>query len=210
MTTLSSTPYTYRLILPPWWVRVPIGDGVEEAVATLLDRQFEGLPNDKYGPVKSRMSSTLIETARKARVTGGLDFIFPLGTPWQVPVSAGIVISRATLGSSFGTGADAIIAHLLSTTRGATQVETSAGAAVRLQEEHAATETEVARLRTVRYQWAVPHTDNAILIANFTISGVGSAEFAPIVEALTTLIDTMLGALEWQAQKETANVDDQG
>lgn len=205
---MPEAPRSYRIILPPAWVRIPVGTGTDEAINALLDAQFAGLPMDKYGPRRSRLEKGLRETADGARSTGGIDLVFPAGTPWQVPVSAGIVVSRSrAVERMIGSPAELLTA-IASGQPDATLVETGAGVAVRSFVDHrdgqTTASTDVAKLFSMNYTWLIPELPDELLIASFSVSGETNDDYAPIVTALTTLVDVMLQSVTWDYSKEEA------
>ncbi len=198
---MSESPRSYRIILPPAWIRIPVGDGTEAAIGELLDAQFAGAPMDKYGPRRSRVEASIRDAAASARESGGIDLIFPIGTPWMVPVSAGIVISRNAAPQTWSVGPAEVLKSISASIPGSSLVETSAGTAVRETTDHRAGLTKdpvsIARLFTMTYTWLIPQTANELFLATFSVTGETTEDYAPIVEALTTLVDAMLQSVVW-------------
>ncbi len=188
----------YRLVLPPGWVLIPVGESAEQAITNLIDRQFAGLPNDSYGPQKKRLGDGLRTIAAEARQAGGIDLIFPLAMPWLVPVSAGIVVSEVRTDAPSGTAVALLVERMQVRQPNATSAVTRAGRCVReLVDLPRADQLTVAAVRTVHYTWPVPGAPGTFLVAALTISGQPITEFEPIVEALTELFDVMMESVVW-------------
>ncbi|WP_105035419.1 hypothetical protein [Cryobacterium aureum] len=188
----------YRLVLPPGWVLIPVGESAEQAITNLVDRQFAGLPNDSYGPQKKRLGDGLRTIAAEARQAGGIDLIFPLAISWLVPVSAGIVVSEVRTNAPSDTAVALLVERMQARELNATVAVTRAGRCVReLVDLPRADQLTVAAVRTVHYTWPVPGAPGTFLVAALTVSGQAIAEFTPIVEALTELFDVMMESVAW-------------
>ncbi|WP_213815549.1 hypothetical protein [Glaciihabitans sp. dw_435] len=201
---MSDQARSYAVIIPPTWVMIPVGDASDAAISALLDERFAGLPLDSYGPRKTRLGESLRDAVASARKTGGLDIILPTSTPWQVPLSVGIVISEVGAAGASADAASALLARMQNESPGSAIVSTKAGSALREIVDYAglADDTELSRLRSVNYNWPVPGADGAILVAACTMAGKREPEYQPIVEALTELFDVMMETLVWSRVPE--------
>ncbi|TFB77839.1 hypothetical protein E3O21_09400 [Cryobacterium flavum] len=192
----------YRLVLPPGWVLIPVGDSADAAITNLVDRQFAGLPTDTYGPQKKRLGAGLRTIAAEARRAGGLDLVFPLAMPWLVPVSAGIVMSEVRTDAPSDTAVALLAERMQPSGPNATVARTRAGRCVREivdlpRAPDGNGRLTVAAVRTVHYSWPVPGAPGSFLVSALTVSGAPIAEFEPIVEALTELFDVMMESVVW-------------
>jgi hypothetical protein len=210
---------SYRVIIPPTWAMIPVGASSDAVIDRMLEERFAGLPNDTYGPRKSRLRDALRDGVESARKVGGVDIIIPTSTPWQVPLSVGIVISqvRSTAPSELAT--TALVAQMHSARPGSTIVDTRAGNALREVIDHDAPIDEPAgvetvasasaaeplsALRTIYYSWPVP-ANGGTLVATCTIAGGRNSEYVQITEAISELFDVMMETLVWAtATKEIA------
>lgn len=174
-----------RLILPPGWVLLPVsGDNAATAQETLAELRALG-PRDSVGPFAAQLERALTAALDEAAGAGAFAVVMPLGLPWRVPVSTSIALSVLVPES----GAPSL------PTVGAA-VDTDAGEARRriidLPVDDEADPERIALLRTVDYTWV--HR-NAYLLAFASISGLPVDEYAPVTEAMTLLLTTMLDAL---------------
>ncbi|PRY67020.1 hypothetical protein B0I08_108104 [Glaciihabitans tibetensis] len=216
-------PRSYRIIIPPTWVMIPVGDGTDKAIDTLLEERFAGLPMDSYGPRKTRVAESLRKGIASARKAHAVDVIFPVETPWEVPLSAGIVMSQVPTNAPSEVAAKALIKHMHAARPGSTIVATRAGDALREVVDHpdqvadhpdqvagagepapVSGDAPISAVRTLYYSWAVPERNSGTLVAVCSISGGHNAEYAPIVEAFTELFDIMMETLAWSRVSEDA------
>jgi hypothetical protein len=195
---------------------IPVGESSDAVIDAVLHERFAGLPLDSYGPRKSRLGDALRDGVRSARRVGGIDIIIPTSTPWQVPLSVGIVIIQVPSAAPSPLAANALVAQMHAARPGSTIVDTRAGNALREVVDHrlpadaetgaeagdAGSET-ISGLRTVYYSWPVPAENAGTLVAACTIAGGRNSEYVPITEALTDLFDVMMETLVWAtADKE--------
>ncbi|MGV8967026.1 MAG: hypothetical protein ACOH2F_12185 [Cellulomonas sp.] len=192
---------SYRLVLPPTWVMLPVGDASQRAIDTLLDEQFGHQTTPRDLTNRRRLTESLRALVAGARASGGLDVIFPLVIPWQVPLSAGIVMSELRSTAPSDLAVAALMGSMQRSRPGSTLAETQAGVALREVVDHpTAVEVDaeaLTALRTVYYTWPQRDAPGSFLISALTISGQAIAEFAPIVDALTELNDVMMQTLVW-------------
>ena len=192
---------SYRLVLPPTWVLIPVGDASRRAIDALLDEQFGHRTTPRDLTNRRRMAETLRALVASANESGGIDVIFPLVIPWQVPVSAGIVMSELHATAPSEQAVSTLMTSLERSRPGSTIAETHAGPALREIVEHppevGVAPESLSTLRTVYYTWPQPGAAGSFMISACTISGQAIAEFAPIVDALTELNDVMMQTLVW-------------
>lgn len=188
LVSLTESPPHPRVIVPPGWAAIAVSaDNGDTARRVFRDAWTQG-PRDSIGPFIHRLEEWLASVLDDARDAGCFRVILPMGVPWQVPVSTAISLSFAPAA-----------ARDASALPGAELRDTDAGTARRLITDlpvAGADPEALALLRTVEYVWPLPDADGA-LIAFASISGQPVAEFAPVTDALTVLIETMLDALDW-------------
>lgn len=178
-----------EMILPPGWQLFPVTDDNAATARAAFAGAWESGPRDSIGPFVHELERTLASALDDARETGAFAAAMPMGIPWQVPVSTSLVLSH-------------VAASDPELPPGGERVDTDAGPARRgiRDEQHPgdADPESVVLLRSIDYIWRVPGHD-AYLVAYASISGLPVAEYAPVTEALTTLMTTMLDALTWPA-----------
>jgi len=185
-----------RIIVPPGWAAIPVSTDNGDTAREVFREAWSRGPRDSIGPYIHRLEEWLVSVLDDAREAGCFRVILPLGVPWQVPVSTAISLSFAP---------DLAGAAL---TPDGKMRDTDAGPALRTVTDHpvvAADPEALALLRTVEYMW--PLQGGGLLTAFASISGQPVAEFAPITDALTVLIETMLDALDWPDGAPAAEVD---
>jgi len=176
-----------RIILPPAWELFPVTDDNAATARTAFSGAWESGPRDSIGPFVHELERALAAVLDDARGAGGFAAALPMGIPWQVPVSTAVVLSH-------------VPADDPQLPPGGEQVQTDAGPAHRgihdIAPPTGGDAESVVLLRTIDYVWRVPGHD-AHLVAFASISGLAVPEYAPVTEALTLLVTTMLDALTW-------------
>lgn len=174
-----------RLILPPGWQYLPVGADNTETVRRTFAPVREQGPRDSITPFARELERALQAQLDDAFRAGAFAVAMPLGRPWEAPVSTSIAFSAVPSGSE---------APVLPST--GERVETDAGAAQRrIVDVPVAADVEpgeLALLRTLDYTWV--HGDG-YLVAFASITGETDPDYAPVTEALTLLITTMLDAM---------------
>ena len=192
MTTLHADAATPRVIVPPGWVALPVSEDNAATAREAFAAGWERGPRDSIGPFIHRMEEWLAALLDDAAANGGTRVVLPLGVPWQVPVSTGIVFSRVT------PPATPVIPLPLPPV--GELVDTDAGSARQRVTDHpvpADVDSEsMVVLRTIERTWVAPEGD-AYVLATATIAGQPVPEYAPVADALTLLIETMLDAMDW-------------
>lgn len=183
----------YHLILPPGWVLLPVRDEAGKAIKDHVESLFDPGQRDRTAHARRALRTSLEEIASSARESGGVDLIMPLSMPWPMPLSASIVTSQhptspdISVGDAFETGAGIARRELQDVT-----------AAEEANQGPAPDDTSapVVPLRRVTYQWAVPDRAETFL-ASMAVSGQDLPEHRPLVDAITTLVDTIMSTLTW-------------
>ncbi|MFT4214484.1 MAG: hypothetical protein QM622_06880 [Microbacterium sp.] len=187
-------PVTPRVILPPGWHYLPVSSDNAGTVERALAPMRTLGPRDSIAPFAKELERALQRELDDAFRAGAFAVAMPLGRPWEVPVSTSIAFSRLTVPN--GSAALPAVGET---------VQTDAGIARRrIVDAPVAEDTApaaLALLRTIDYTWVV---DGAYVIAVASISGEADPEFAPVAEALTLLITTMLDAVTFAATRQEA------
>lgn len=174
-----------RLILPPGWQYLPVAaDNAPTVHRTFASVRTLG-PRDSITPFARELERALQAQLDEAFRAGAFAVALPLGRPWEVPVSTSIAFSAV----SPGTGAPSL------PTVGE-HVDTDAGAARRRIVDavvpDGAAPGELVLLRTLDYTWV--HGEG-YLVAFASITGDADPDYAPVTDALTLLLTTMLDAV---------------
>lgn len=180
------------MIVPPGWVWVRADGDRDRTSRQLFKSLMSNGPRDSIGPFVHRLEEAFANILEQATEDDAVAVVMPIGNPWQVPVSTSIVLSMVTPDSGG--------LELPATDEHSKRMPTEAGEAhvtVRDEPKPADTESEdLVRLRSIEAVWVTPDK-TGYLLATASIEGMPLAEYAPITEALTTLILTMLTALTW-------------
>ena len=142
-------------------------------------------------------SSALQAQLDEAFRVGAFAVALPLGRPWEVPVSTSIAFSIVNAPG----GSPTLPSH-------GEHVETDAGAARRRIVDAVVADDaapgELVLLRTLDYTWV---RGDAYLVAFASITGDADPDYAPVTEALTLLLTTMLDAVTFDHAKTEQGVD---
>lgn len=199
----ATEPARPQVVLPPGWVLLPVTADNAATARETFAAGWERGPRDSIGPFIHRMESWLTEMLDDAHRSGGTSVVLPLGVPWQVPVSTGIVFSRAAPPAGvLGAGI------ALPLPDSGDLVETDAGPASHRVVDHEvpadADDTSMVRLHTIERTWVAPEAD-AYVLATATIAGQPIDDYAPVADALLLLIETILDAVTWTSPSAAAN-----
>lgn len=189
--TAAMTARRPRYVVPPGWASIPVSADNRETSREVFTEAWRSGPRDSIGPFIHRLEEWLVSVLDDARDAGCFAVVLPLGVPWQVPVSTAISLSIVPTESG-------------ELPPGGEVRETDAGPARRIVADvstHGADAEGLSLLRTIEYTWTLP--DAAGLLVGFaSVSGQPVAEFAPVTDALTVLVETMLEALYWPTAGE--------
>lgn len=209
MTATTVGPARPRVILPPGWILLPVTADNAATARNAFAVGWERGPRDSIGPFIHRMESWLTSMLDDAFRGGGTSVVLPLGVPWQVPVSTGIVFSRAAPPPGL-TGAPGLVLPLPDS---GDLIDTDAGPARHRLVDHeipaGADASSMVRLHTIERTWVAPEGD-AYVLATATIAGQPIDEYAPVADALILLIETILDAVTWTSDSSTDTTDDEG
>lgn len=183
---MTAAGISYRLVLPPGWLLLPVRDRSDDELRRLITDQYAHLPRDSAGPYIGRLADAVVDGARQARELDVIDILLPLGAPWRAPVSTSIAVA---VGRDRAEPEGDI-------------VDTSAGDAWRRLIERPGQ-----ALRRVEYVWRVPDAADTLLVASFSIVGADDPELQPIIDALTGLCDAILSTVRWERDDVAAPED---
>ncbi|WP_299087519.1 hypothetical protein [uncultured Microbacterium sp.] len=182
-----------RYVVPPGWASIPVAADNRDTAREVFTEAWRRGPRDSIGPFIHRLEEWLVDVLDDARDADCFAVVLPLGVPWQVPVSTAIALSLVPT----ATGALPVLPP------GGEARETDAGPARRVVTDvptDGADPESLALLRTIEYTWLAP--DGGLLVGFASISGQPVAEFAPVTDALSLLVETMLEALDWPTASE--------
>ncbi len=183
-----------RYVVPPGWASIPVGADNRETARDVFREAWRSGPRDSIGPFIHRLEEWLVSVLDDAHKARAFAVVLPLGVPWQVPVSTAISLSIVP--------ADAGVTPRL--IPGGEARDTDAGPARRVVTDVSTEGADLeglSLLRTIEYTWVTPDAD-ALLVGFASISGQPVPEFAPVTDALTLLVETMLEALDWPPTSE--------
>ena len=174
-----------RLILPPGWQLLPTAQDNSETARRVFASIRELGPRDSITPFARELERALQAQLDDAFRSDAFAVALPLGRPWEVPVSTSIAFSVVT--PPIGTPALPAVGE---------EIDTDAGTARRrildapVPADAAA--GELVLLRTLDYTWV---REDAYVVAFASITGDVGPDYAPVTDALTLLITTMLDAV---------------
>lgn len=182
-----------RYVVPPGWASIPVSPDNRDTAREVFQDAWRSGPRDSIGPFIHRLEEWLVSVLDDARDADCFAVILPLGVPWLVPISTAISLSLVP-------AASAVLPP------GGEVRDTDAGPARRIITDLSTKGADphgLSLLRTIEYTWIAP--GGADLLVGFaSISGQPVAEFSPVADALTLLVETMLEALDWPVAEEDA------
>jgi hypothetical protein len=200
---------SYRIVLPPPWVRVPLGPGARERVHDLVEQAAAAAPRgmspDQLGPLKRELERRLLAQLASAAERGGLDHYFPLGPVHGIHLGASFFVAAMTPpggGADPGSGASAggVLAHLVASTPGATAVEIARTVWVRTEDvlapDPARAEGVDLPARRVTYLTAVPDAPQQWILASFSTIGDGDPGSEHTLLTVS-LFDAIMSTWRW-------------
>ena len=194
----------YRLVLPPGWRRIPLRTGTDAAVQDILDRSFEGLPADRFGPIRREVARRLDSVIRSARQTHGLDLYLPVDRVHGVTLPASFLVGETT----FATGGEsAEVLSVLLTGRTSSPVLVDGAAAVRIDRPAAETPRaadELAATRRVEYLVPVPGRVARWVTVGFSTTAPQDGQDGDLATILVDLFDAVMTTWRWTGAEEPA------
>ena len=197
---MSASPAGYNLTLPPGWERIPVRDGSDAAIRDILDRAFEGLPADKYGPFRRELAAGLAQHVKEAQQAHGLDVYLPVGGIRGLPVAASFAVAHLPPGGPGEEEPVAVLAEVADGFAGATTTEVAETPALRIDRLVAADPGRQHNVdlptRRVNYVVPVPANDGWLLVSFSVAIDESAAE--GLADALVELFDAIVSTLRWR------------
>lgn len=206
----------YRLILPPGWQRIPLRGGTKQTVDGILDRSFEGLPRDRYGPIRHELEARLWRQIRAAQQNNGLDLYLPVELVHGRALAASIVVAEVRFDTGEEVPAAEVVAALVAASAGTVMIELDGSPAVRTErvvrmseqdaevakaeggdEAEMAEQAEVQASRRVDLTIPAPGETRRWLAVSFSTLGDGNPSGA-VADLLVELFDAMMTTFRWR------------
>jgi hypothetical protein len=201
---------SYRIVLPPPWVRVPLGPDARDRVHDIVERAAAQAPKemspDQLGPLKRELERRLLAQLAAAAEHGGLDYYFPLGPMHGIHLGASFFVAAVTPPGGVGAElepdalAGGILTELVASTPGATAVEVGDTVWVRtegvLAPDPVRAEGVDVPVRRVSYLTAVPDDPQQWILVSFSTLGDGDPHSEHTL-LTAELFDAMMGTWRW-------------
>jgi hypothetical protein len=210
----APAPRGYELVLAPGWVRIPLREGMKEALERVLFSHMgqvpKGIPRDDAMRFRLEMRRQLEKQARAARRNGGLDLYLPVLPRGGIFLMASFIVAEMPIGHAHAVPPQAVIAQLANEkVRGgrATKVEVAGTSALRRSYNSTcdgersssapeAGQTDTLPTRRVEYVIPVPNTPGHWISVNFSTPGDGDLD-SEFTGVLVELFDAMVGTFKW-------------
>lgn len=188
----------YTVILPPGWTKIPLREGSEGVIASILDRTFAGHSRDQYASARQDLRTRLREMADAARRNGGLDLYLPTEQVHGFTLSASFVVAEVAFGSVEPLDPAHTVAQLIAAgdaTRPVT-VDRATGSRTESRADPDPAKDAPYASRRVDYVLPVPRDPDRWLVVSFSTIGQGDPgdEFADL---LTELFDAIMSTFRW-------------
>jgi hypothetical protein len=200
---------SYRVVLPPPWVRVPLGpearDRVHDIVEQAAAQAPKEMPPDQLGPLKRELERRMLAQLAAAAERGGLDHYFPLGPMHGIHLGASFFVAAVTPpGGSAELTPDAlaggVLTELVASTPGATAVEIARTVWVRTEGVVAPdpdrTDGVDMPARRVTYLTAVPDDPQQWILVSFSTMGDGDPDSEHTLLTVE-LFDAIMSTWRW-------------
>jgi hypothetical protein len=166
----------YRIVLPPGWVRIPLGEGAEKA---LEEEVYSRVKGTRWEADVRRVMAEQVAAARRG---GGLDLYVPVRSRRGAPLAASFLVGQIVLAQ--GPAPEVVLAGLAG--QGGSVRGMAGTLAVRreyVREPQAATPTGS---RHVEYALAVPRDATRYLTVSFSAAGGLAGAFVELFDAMMT------------------------
>lgn len=187
--TAPATVRDFRVVLPPGWVRIPLGDDAEATVVALAAGRARGAAPPARENVRTALVATLTRAVREARTAGGIDLLMSVDGVAGLPVPASCLISFVE--AEGPTDLPTLAAQLAGPSAEVSVATLDCGPAVRRQSTRLAREGSIDVVLTELTFWVPVPGRTGLLVLAF---GTPSPELA---EALLGLFDAMGTSLRW-------------
>ncbi|MCX5361041.1 hypothetical protein OG864_20245 [Streptomyces sp. NBC_00124] len=199
---LVPPPRRYELVLPPGWVRIPLREGMNEALEKVLFSHMaevpEGIPRDDAMRFRLEMRRQLEKQARAARRNGGLDLYLPVLPRGGIFLMASFIVAELPIGQGHAVPPQAVLAQLAEENvpgGTATTIDVAGATALRRAYCSALGEEE---LPTRRVDYVIPVADDPgrWISINFSTPGDGDID-SEFTDVLVELFDAVVGTFKW-------------
>lgn len=206
---------SYRLVLPPPWRRLGLGESLEDDARALVEaaaaRAPDAIPPDQLGPRVREAVRAVVARAEDVRARGGIDLYLPADLLHGFVVRASLAVSqtRPPTPSGVRVAAQDVVDRLLAAP-GATPLETPGDAAAGLQ---GTTWVRRAGLverpgedpaRTLSYTAALPDGSERWMVVTSTVLGTDAADPDGSAVRLDALFDAVMTTWRWEIVQVTA------
>lgn len=205
---------SYRIVLPPPWVRVPLGPEAAGRVHDIVERAAaqapKEMPPDQLGPLKRELERRMLTQLAAAAERGGLDHYFPLGPVHGIHLGASFFVASVTPpGVSAQLPPDAtaagVIAELVASTPGAKAVEIAGSVWLRTESVLAPDPGRTGGVdvpaRRVTYLTAVPDEPQQWVLVSFSTIGDGDPD-SEHTQLTVELFDAIMGTWRWATGRD--------
>ncbi len=185
----------YSLVLPPGWVRVPVGGETGKALDEAIERALPAdLPRDEAAPLKVKIKGRLLVAASEAGDTGALDMYLPIQGMHGIAIPASFLVSEIPVQP----GKEAEEAKRTFAAEGGTAVTVDGEQAIRLDDlvepDTLMTDVDVPARRIT---YLVPTPGKARwLVVSFGTVGDGNPE-GDFAGVLVDLFDAIMTTFRW-------------
>ena len=188
----AGRPKDYQLVLPDGWSRIDVRPGPRKRdIARLMDAQFRGI--DAAHALRQQLQGKLLEMAKAAHASGGIEIYLCHQDILGVPVPASLVVSLTPEGRD----GRAITPQQLAGTFGAGQatlVELPSGTAVRTRRRTVPEPDDptgnILPVTNVDLYVPVPASGRYLVLAF-------STNLDPLADGLVELFDAIARTLRW-------------
>lgn len=190
----AGRPKDYQLVLPEGWSRIDVRPGPRKrGIARLVDAQFRGI--DAAPALRQQLQGQLLEMAKAAHASGGIEIYLCHQDILGVPVPASLVVSL----TPDGRDGRAITPQQLAETFGAGQatlVELPSGTAVRTRRRTVPEPDDptgnILPVTNLDLYVPVPASGRYLILAFSTM-------LDPLADAMVDLFDAIARTLRWAA-----------
>lgn len=199
--------FGYTLVLPPGWARIPLREGTQDAVKTIVDEAAErvsaDLPKDKVADARMELYRRLNASVKEAQRRDGVDLYLPVEPMHGYLIAASIVVAKVDTALREGVGGHDVLTQLLADSAGSEPVEMDGATAVRKERTMPADPKKgvEAPSKHVDYLVQVPSSggDSGWLVVSFSTLGDGNPE-GDFTEILVELFDAVMTTFRWRTE----------
>ncbi len=187
-------PKDYQLVLPDGWFRIDVRPGIRKrAIKTLLDRQFLGIEN--AAQLKDQTAARLMEMAKAAYQTGGIEIYICQQDVLGVPVPASLVVTLTPPAADGQAVTVEQLAEIFRADEDVSVIQLPAGPAVRSRRRTIPGEGDpsgnTSPVTNLEIHVPVPASGGSYLVLAF------STNMDTLADSLVALFDAIAGTLRW-------------